>query len=106
MINFAELHFNGFRYAKPLHIKLSCDAGILRAEYYCPASKGWVFWKLDDLHELLILEWLRKDRAVIKAQLHNANQKGQSDIASELAERLNTIKEINALLEIKAVKSA
>lgn len=56
------------------------------------------------LHELLILEWLRKDRAVTKAQRHNANEKGQTLIAAELDDRLNTIKEIYALLDIKGVK--
>lgn len=59
------------------------DSGLLRAELCANPNHARCLWKLDDLHEALILQLLRAEAAKHKALNHAAKLEGEHDRAEQ-----------------------
>jgi len=56
----------------PMLFALFVENGLLRAELCKNSSHPAIIWKLDDLHEALILQLLRERRSRLRAQIHRS----------------------------------
>lgn len=76
-----------------LMIRVFASSGLLRVEYFSRATGKWLLWKLDEVHELLILQVLRDKIAKLKADLYAERVSGRPDIEWKQAD-LDRLKRI------------
>lgn len=81
-----------------MRFRVFTASALVRVEYYSPKTKRWHLWKLDDVHEALILLAIRNEVRLCKSEIHNARLHGKTDTEKTAESRLHLLRRAQEMI--------